>query len=177
MTRCNLIQDMVHIKKVEIFGFKSFGFRNTVVDFRPGLVSISGPNGSGKSNILDAIIFASGEMRPKVMRVDKIRSLIHDVSSSGGGSRMARVSVHFENSDRKIPFDSDSVEITRELSPDGENVYYINKKKTQRMHVVDLLEMANAGLHQLNAVQQGTVTRISEFTAEEKRRAIEDLIF
>ena len=119
MTRCNLIQDMVHIKKVEIFGFKSFGFRNTVVDFRPGLVSISGPNGSGKSNILDAIIFASGEMRPKVMRVDKIRSLIHDVSSSGGGSRMARVSVHFENSDRKIPFDSDSVEITRELSPDG----------------------------------------------------------
>ena len=85
---------MVHIKKVEIFGFKSFGFRNTVVDFRPGLVSISGPNGSGKSNILDAIIFASGEMRPKVMRVDKIRSLIHDVSSSGGGSRMARVSVH-----------------------------------------------------------------------------------
>ena len=147
-----------HIKKVEIFGFKSFGFRNTVVDFRPGLVSISGPNGSGKSNILDAIIFASGEMRPKVMRVDKIRSLIHDVSSSGGGSRMARVSVHFENSDRKIPFDSDSVEITRELSPDGENVYYINKKKTQRMHVVDLLEMANAGLHQLNAVQQGTVT-------------------
>ena len=100
MTRCNLIQDMVHIKKVEIFGFKSFGFRNTVVDFRPGLVSISGPNGSGKSNILDAIIFASGEMRPKVMRVDKIRSLIHDVSSSGGGSRMARVSVHFENSDR-----------------------------------------------------------------------------
>ena len=163
------------IKKVEIFGFKSFGFRNTVVDFRPGLVSISGPNGSGKSNI-DAIIFASGEMRPKVMRVDKIRSLIHDVSSSGGGSRMARVSVHFENSDRKIPFDSDSVEITRELSPDGENVYYINKKKTQRMHVVDLLEMANAGLHQLNAVQQGTVTRISEFTAEEKRRAIEDLV-
>ena len=165
MTRCNLIHDMVHIKKVEIFGFKSFGFRNTVVDFRPGLVSISGPNGSGKSNILDAIIFASGEMRPKVMRVDKIRSLIHDVSSSGGGSRMARVSVHFENSDRKIPFDSDSVEITRELSPDGENVYYINKKKTQRMHVVDLLEMANAGLHQLNAVQQGTVTRISEFTS------------
>ena len=146
------------------------------MDFRPGLVSISGPNGSGKSNILDAIIFASGEMRPKVMRVDKIRSLVHDVTSSGGSSRMARVSVHFDNSDRKIPFDSDSVEITRELSIDGENVYYINKKKTQRTHVVDLLEMANAGLHQLNAVQQGTVTRISEFTAEEKRRAIEDLV-
>ena len=36
--------------------------------------------------------------------------------------------------------------------------------------------MANAGLGQLNAVQQGTVTRISEFTSEEKRKTIEDLI-
>ncbi|KAG2477559.1 MAG: Chromosome partition protein smc, partial [Nitrosopumilales archaeon] len=52
---------MVHIKKVEIFGFKSFGFKNTTIDFEPGLISISGPNGSGKSNILDAIIFALGE--------------------------------------------------------------------------------------------------------------------
>ena len=31
-------------------------------------------------------------------------------------------------------------------------------------------------LHQLNNVQQGTVTRISEFTSEEKRQSIEDLI-
>nr|WP_253805539.1 chromosome segregation SMC family protein [Nitrosopumilus sp. Nsub] len=167
---------MVHVKKVEIFGFKSFGFRNTTVQFEPGLVSISGPNGSGKSNILDAIIFAMGENKPKVMRVDKLRSLIHDIEGSRRGPKMARSSVHFDNSDRKIPVDSDVVEITRELSEDGENTYYLNKKKTQRSHVLDLLDMANAGLGQLNAVQQGTVTRISEFTSEEKRKTIEDLI-
>ena len=73
---------MVHIKKVEIFGFKSFGFKNTIVDFEPGLVSISGPNGSGKSNILDAIIFALGENRPKVMRAPNLRALIHDIEGS-----------------------------------------------------------------------------------------------
>ena len=167
---------MVHVKKVEIFGFKSFGFRNTTVNFEPGLVSISGPNGSGKSNILDAIIFAMGENKPKVMRVDKLRSLIHDIEGSRRGPKMARSSVHFDNTDRKIPVDSDVVEITRELSEDGENTYYLNKKKTQRSHVLDLLDMANAGLGQLNAVQQGTVTRISEFTSEEKRKTIEDLI-
>jgi len=167
---------LVHVKKVEIFGFKSFGFRNTTVNFEPGLVSISGPNGSGKSNILDAIIFAMGENKPKVMRVDKLRSLIHDIEGSRRGPKMARSSVHFDNTDRKIPVDSDVVEITRELSEDGENTYYLNKKKTQRSHVLDLLDMANAGLGQLNAVQQGTVTRISEFTSEEKRKTIEDLI-
>ena len=167
---------MVHVKKVEIFGFKSFGFRNTTVNFEPGLVSISGPNGSGKSNILDAIIFAMGENKPKVMRVDKLRSLIHDIEGSRRGPKMARSSVHFDNTDRKIPVDSDVVEITRELDENGENTYYLNKKKTQRSHVLDLLDMANAGLGQLNAVQQGTVTRISEFTSEEKRKTIEDLI-
>ena len=167
---------MVHVKKVEIFGFKSFGFKNTTVQFEPGLVSISGPNGSGKSNILDAIIFAMGENKPKVMRVDKLRSLIHDIEGSRRGPKMARSSVHFDNSDRKIPVDADIVEITRELDANGENSYYLNKKKTNRSHILDLLDMANAGLGQLNAVQQGTVTRISEFTSEEKRKTIEDLI-
>ena len=167
---------MVHVKKVEIFGFKSFGFKNTTVQFEPGLVSISGPNGSGKSNILDAIIFAMGENKPKVMRVDKLRSLIHDIEGNRRGPKMARSSVHFDNSDRKIPVDADIVEITRELDANGENTYYLNKKKTNRSHILDLLDMANAGLGQLNAVQQGTVTRISEFTSEEKRKTIEDLI-
>ncbi len=167
---------MVHIKKVEIYGFKSFGFKNTTVQFEPGLISISGPNGSGKSNILDAIIFALGENRPKIMRVDKLRSLIHDIEGNRHGSRMARSSVHFDNSDRKIAIDSDAVEITRELDEQGDNTYYLNKKKTNRSHILDLLDMANAGLGALNVVQQGTVTRISEYTSEEKRQRIEDLI-
>ncbi len=167
---------MVHIKKVEIYGFKSFGFKNTTVQFEPGLISISGPNGSGKSNILDAIIFALGENRPKVMRVDKLRSLIHDIEGNRHGSRMARSSVHFDNLDRKIAIDSDIVEITRELDEQGDNTYYLNKKKTNRSHILDLLDMANAGLGALNVVQQGTVTRISEYSSEEKRQRIEDLI-
>ena len=167
---------MVHIKKVEIFGFKSFGFKNTTVLFEPGLVSISGPNGSGKSNILDAIIFALGENKPKMMRVDKLRSLLHDIEGNRHGPKIARSSVHFDNSDRKIPIDSDVVEITREMDDKGENTYYLNKKPTNRSQILDLLDVANAGLGQLNAVQQGTVTRISEFTSEEKRNTIEDLI-
>ena len=167
---------LVHIKKVEIYGFKSFGFTNTTVGFEQGLVSISGPNGSGKSNILDAIIFALGENKPKVMRVDKLRSLIHDIEGNKRGTKMARVSLHFDNSDRKIPVDSNAVVITREMGEDGENVYYLNQKQTNRNQILDLLEVANASLNQLNAVQQGTVTRISEFTSEEKRTVIEDLI-
>ena len=34
---------MVFIKKVEIYGFKSFGFKNTVINFNNGLVAVTGP--------------------------------------------------------------------------------------------------------------------------------------
>jgi len=58
----------------------------------------------------------------------------------------------------------------------GDSNYFLDSKKINRTRILDLLDMANAGLGQLNAVQQGTVTRISEFSSEEKRQTIEDLI-
>ena len=170
---------MVHVRKVEIFGFKSFGYRNTVVEMRPGLVALAGSNGSGKSNILDAITFATGENKPKIMRVGRMSELLHDAGGTRpprGRGKPARVSVHLDNSDRRIPVDSDTVEISRELDDSGESVYYLNKKKAARGQVVDLLDVASARLHQLNAVRQNTIASISNFTPEEKRRSIEDLI-
>lgn len=167
---------MVHIEKVEIYGFKSFGFRNTTVKLVPGLVSISGPNGSGKSNILDAIAFALGEKSPTVLRVDSLKAVINEMKGSQAGTRVARVSVHLDNRDRSIPVDDDRVEITRVMGETGESAYYVNKKKGTRGRIQDVLEVANAGLGRLNNVQQGTVTRISEFSAAEKRGAIEDLV-
>jgi len=167
---------MTYIKKVEIFGFKSFGFENTTIQFELGLVSISGANGSGKTNILDAIIFAMGENKPKVMRVDKLQDLIHNSKENRRGTKMARTSVHFDNSDRKISVDTDVVEITREMDVNGDSVYYLNKKKSNRSHILDLLDDANIELDQLNTMQQGTVTRISEFTSKERRKTIEYFI-
>jgi len=170
------IHILVHIKKVDIFGFKSFGFKNTSVNFEPGLVSISGPNGSGKSNILDAIIFAMGENKAKVMRAPNLRMLIHDIEGNRHGPKLTRVRVQFDNSDRKIPVDSDLVTITREMNDKGESEYHLDNKKINRNRLRDIFEMANADLSQLNAVQQGTVTRISEMSNEEKRKTIEDLV-
>jgi chromosome segregation protein len=167
---------MVYIKKVDIFGFKSFGFRTTTVNFEPGLVSISGPNGSGKSNILDAIIFAMGENKARVMRQPNLRSLIHDIDGNRHGPKLTRVKVQFDNSDRKIPVPYDIVNVTREMNDKGESEYYLEGKKINRNRILDIFDMANAGLNQLNAVQQGTVTKISEMTNEEKRKTLEDLV-
>ena len=167
---------MVYINKLEISGFKSFGFKNTVIHFQPGLISISGPNGSGKSNILDAIIFALGENKPKMMRVDKLQSLIHDMNKNKHGVRTAKVNVHFDNTDKKLPIESTIVVLTRELNTNGDSLYYINHKKITRTKFLDMLDVSNTSLNPLNAIQQGTVTRISEFTTDETRKSIENLI-
>jgi chromosome segregation protein len=166
---------LVHIKKLEVYGFKSFGFRNTVVHFEKGLVAITGPNGSGKSNILDAIMFAIGENSPKAMRVDKFQSLFHDAQNPG--HRLVRVSITFDNFDRGIPMDDDTVTLTREMEGlTGDSQYLLNGRKVSKTAIMELLEVVLSAPNKLNIVQQGMITRISELNSEERRKIIEDIV-
>jgi chromosome segregation protein len=165
----------VYIKKLEIYGFKSFGFKNTVLHLNNGLVAVTGPNGSGKSNILDAIMFALGENSPKLLRVDKFQSLFHD--SENSSHRLVRVNLTFDNSDRGIPIDMDSVSMSREMEGQtGESQYYLNGKKVSKNTILELLEIIVAVPNKLNIVQQGMITRISELNSEERRKIIEDIV-
>lgn len=166
---------MVHIKKLEIYGFKSFGFKKTVVHFEKGLVAITGPNGSGKSNILDAIMFAIGENSPKLLRVDKLQSLFHDGQNSK--QYLIRISLTFDNTDRGIPVDTDTVTLTRGIEgQNGESQYLLNEKKVTKTTIMELLEVILAAPNKLNIVQQGMITRISELNSEERRKIIEDIV-
>ena len=165
----------MHIKKLEVYGFKSFGFKNTSVHFERGLVAITGPNGSGKSNILDAIMFAIGENSPKTLRVDKFQSLFHD--SHNSNHRLIRVSLTFDNIDRGIPIDSDTVTLTRGIEgQNGESQYWLDDKKVTKTAIMELLEVVLAAPNKLNIVQQGMITRISELNSEERRKIIEDIV-
>ena len=166
---------MVHIKKLEIYGFKSFGFKNKLVNLDRGLVAVTGPNGSGKSNILDAILFAIGENSPKALRVNKLQSLFHDAQNNG--HRLIRVSITLDNSDRGIPVDSDAVVIVREMEGQtGESQYILNGKRSSKSVITELLEIVVAVPNKLNVVQQGMITRISEINPEERRHIIEDIV-
>ena len=62
------------------------------------------------------------------------------------------------------------------MNDKGESVYHMDSKKINRNRLLDIFEVANADLTPLNAVQQGTVRRISEMSSEEKRKTIEELV-
>ncbi|MDX1373314.1 MAG: AAA family ATPase [Nitrososphaeraceae archaeon] len=166
---------MVFIKKLEIFGFKSFGFKNTILNFNDGLIAVTGPNGSGKSNVLDAIMFSLGENSPKALRVDKFQSLFHD--SYGRANKLVRVSITFDNTDRGIPINTDHVTLTREIEGNaGDSQYYLNGKRVNKSTLTELLQVVVAVPAKINIVQQGMITRISELNSEERRRIIEDIV-
>jgi chromosome segregation protein len=87
------------------------------------------------------------------------------------------VSLTFDNQDRGIPIDKDSVVLTREIEGQtGESQYYLNSKKVAKNVITELLELVVATPNKLNIVQQGMITRISELNSEERRKIIEDII-
>ncbi|NES99658.1 MAG: chromosome segregation protein SMC [Sphaerospermopsis sp. SIO1G1] len=113
---------MVHIKRVELTNFKSFG-GTTSVPLLPGCTVISGPNGSGKSNILDALLFCLGLSSSKGMRADRLPDLVNNTQSAKKRSTVeASVTVTFDISDivsrRDAETQSEEVEEVEELESD-----------------------------------------------------------
>ena len=70
---------MNQIKKLEIYGFKSFSGRKEIT-FPDGLNCIMGPNGSGKSNVAEAISFVLGKASKKDLRAEKLGDLVYMVA-------------------------------------------------------------------------------------------------
>ncbi|MCC0175685.1 chromosome segregation protein SMC [Waterburya agarophytonicola K14] len=89
---------MVHIKRVELSHFKSFG-GTTKVPILPGFTVISGPNGSGKSNILDALLFCLGLASSKGMRADRLPDLVNNKHIGNGKAAETIVSVTLDLTD------------------------------------------------------------------------------
>ena len=101
---------MVHVKRVELTNFKSFG-GTTSVPLLPGFTVISGPNGSGKSNILDALLFCLGLASSKGMRAERLPDLVnHDKDRRG--TVEASVTVTFDLSDAPDALSDDEEEDT-----------------------------------------------------------------
>lgn len=181
---------MVHIKRLELSHFKSFG-GTTQIPLLPGFTVVSGPNGSGKSNILDALLFALGLASSKGMRAERLPDLVnHNQSSRGRSTVEASVTVTFDLSDEPITLpDTDGNgsnrakpaewSVTRKLRVTHQGTYtsnyYINGESCTLTELHEQLNQLRIYPEGYNVVLQGDVTSIISMNPRERREIIDEL--
>lgn len=163
----------MHLKRVELFGFKSFADR-TEIAFDSGITALVGPNGSGKSNICDAIRWVLGEQSAKQLRGARMEDVIFDGSESRRGLGIAEVTLTLDNSDGALPVDYSEVTITRRAFRSGESEYYINKVPCRLKDVNDLLADTGMGKESYSVISQGRIDEILSNRPEDRRGLFEE---
>lgn len=170
----------VHLKRVEMENFKSFG-KKLSVPFLDGFTAITGPNGSGKSNIGDAVLFVLGPKSNKAIRAGKLTDLIFNGGKEKKGADFCKVSLVFDNVDRVIPVDSDEVTLTRlvKLSKSNDENYYsyfyVNGKPGSLSEFDELLAKARISADGYNIVRQGDILKIVDMTPGDRRRIVDEI--
>ncbi|MDD3487447.1 MAG: AAA family ATPase [Candidatus Moranbacteria bacterium] len=174
----------MYLKRIEISGFKSFA-QKTVLDFLPsckiadgekksGVTAIVGPNGSGKSNVADALKWAMGEQSLKTLRGKKSEDVIFAGSGKKAQLGSAKVTLFFDNSDKKIPIEFEEVSIARKIFRSGEGEYSINGSKVRLIDIHDLLAKAGVGQRSYCIINQGMADAVLNATPMERRVILEE---
>ena len=127
----------MNITKLEIFGFKSFAKKETIL-FNKGITGIVGPNGCGKTNIVDAIRWVLGEQKTKRLRSSKMEEVIFNGASNVKPLGLCEVYLTIENNKGLLPIEYDEVEIGRRLYRSGESEYFINRNNCRLKDISNL---------------------------------------
>ncbi|MGD9973522.1 MAG: chromosome segregation protein SMC [Desulfatirhabdiaceae bacterium] len=166
----------MRIKRLEIFGFKSF-MEKTVISFPPGVSAIVGPNGCGKSNVLDALKWVMGEQSAKQLRGKAMEDIIFSGAAGKSALNMAEVSLTLTNDNSELleEFrDYTEIMITRRLHRSGESAYWMNRQPCRLKDIHQLLLGSGAGSRSYAFIQQGNIGAITEAGPEERRSYIEE---
>lgn len=169
----------MYLKKLEIYGFKSFG-EKVEINFDDQVTGIVGPNGSGKSNIVDAIRWVLGEQSVKSLRGGKMEDVIFSGSEEKKPLGYAKVSMTIDNSTGILPIDYEEVEVERRLYRSGESEYYINKKINKKpVRLKDVHELfMDTGLSKsgYSIIGQGKIESIVNNSATDRKLMIEEAV-
>ncbi|HHU64353.1 MAG TPA: chromosome segregation protein SMC [Clostridiales bacterium] len=161
------------LKKIEIFGFKSFAEKCEFI-FDKGITSIVGPNGSGKSNLADAVRWVLGEQSAKILRGSKMEDIIFSGSEKRKPLGYAQVTLLIDNSDGVLPVDFSEVEISRKMYRSGESEYYLNKTLCRLKDINEIFLDTGIGKEGYSIIGQGKIDEILSTKSEDRRGIFEE---
>lgn len=163
----------MHLKRLEIHGFKSFADRINLV-FKPGITAIVGPNGSGKSNIADSLRWVMGESNLRNLRGTKYEDVIFSGSDDRKPLGMAEVTLVLDNSDQALPLDYTEVAVTRRVYRSGESEFLINRSPVRLKDIQELFFDTGLGKEAYSVISQGKIDAILSVRPEDRRSVFEE---
>ena len=161
------------LKSLELQGFKTFPDKTTL-QFERGITSVVGPNGSGKSNISDAMRWVLGEQSVRTLRCSKMEDVIFNGTPQRKALGFAEVTLTIDNRDRGLPFDNDTVAVTRRYYRSGESEYLINKNTVRLKDINELFMDTGLGRDGYSIIGQGKIDSIVAARSEDRREIFEE---
>lgn len=163
----------MHLKRIELFGFKSFADR-TELDLGKGITAVIGPNGCGKSNLVDAVRWALGEQSVKALRGNRMEEVIFSGSAGRKALNYAEVSLTFGGAGPVLNLDYDEITVTRRIYRSGESEYLINNSSCRLKDITGLFLDTGVGREIYSVVGQGRVEEIINSKPEDRREIFEE---
>ena len=164
------------LKQIKLAGFKSF-VDPTKIPFEKALTGIVGPNGCGKSNVIDAVRWVLGESSAKHLRGGAMTDVIFSGSNARKPVSVASVELSFDNQDGRLAGQYSSyqeVSVKRQVSRDGDSLYFLNGQKCRRKDITDLFMGTGLGPRSYAIIEQGMISRLIESKPQDLRVFIEE---
>jgi chromosome segregation protein len=170
----------VRIRRLELFGFKSFKDK-TIVSFDQPITAIVGSNGCGKSNVVDALYWVMGDMSPKHLRGHSMVDVIFSGSRDSAPLDMAEVTLVLERdpaTDPELPpqFQASlEIQITRRYYRSGDSEYLINRVPCRLRDIQEFFMDTGVGAKAYSIIEQGAISRLVTQKPEDRRVVIEEV--
>ncbi len=163
----------MYLKKLDMYGFKSFMDRITV-SFDYAITAIVGPNGSGKSNITDAIRWVLGEQSIKSLRGSRMEDVIFAGTAKHKPVSFAEVSLTLDNTSGLFSSPYSEITVTRRVYRSGESEYFINKTPCRLRDIHELFMDTGLGRDGYSVISQGQIDSILSQKSEDRRQIFEE---
>ena len=163
----------MHISKLELFGFKSFAKKQTIL-LDSGVTGIVGPNGCGKTNIVDAIRWVLGEQKTSRLRSSKMEDLIFNGASNIKPLGLCEVYLTVQNDKGLLPIEYNEVEIGRRLYRNGDSEYFINKTSCRLKDIYNLFVDTGMSSDAYSVIELNMIEQILSDKDDSRRSMFEE---